>query len=86
MVLLRGCGVKRALGVEHVFEGGSATDGEVGHVALMETISSPTHQTLRLAVVDRGIGIASEDLPLIFNPFFRADRSRARHSGGSASG
>jgi signal transduction histidine kinase len=37
---------------------------------------------LRLAVVDRGVGIASEDLALIFNPFFRADRSRARHSGG----
>ncbi len=35
-----------------------------------------------VAVVDRGIGIPPEDLPHLFTPFFRTDRSRARHTGG----
>jgi signal transduction histidine kinase len=33
-------------------------------------------------VVDRGIGIGTAELPNIYNPFFRAERSRARESGG----
>jgi two-component system, OmpR family, sensor kinase len=33
-------------------------------------------------VVDRGQGIGSEDLPHVFEPFFRADRSRTRETGG----
>jgi signal transduction histidine kinase len=33
-------------------------------------------------VRDRGIGIDPEDLPRLFTPFFRTDRSRARGTGG----
>jgi signal transduction histidine kinase len=37
-------------------------------------------------VRDRGIGIAAEDLPRLFTPFFRTDRSRARGTGGTGLG
>jgi signal transduction histidine kinase len=33
-------------------------------------------------VRDRGIGIDPGDLPRLFTPFFRTDRSRARGTGG----
>ncbi|MCA9625975.1 MAG: HAMP domain-containing protein, partial [Myxococcales bacterium] len=33
-------------------------------------------------VRDRGIGVAEEDLPMLFEPFFRTDRSRERGTGG----
>jgi two-component system OmpR family sensor kinase len=35
-----------------------------------------------IAVRDHGIGIAPEDQARLFTPFFRADRSRDRHTGG----
>jgi signal transduction histidine kinase len=38
--------------------------------------------SLLLSVSDRGSGIASEDQARVFTPFFRADRSRARDTGG----
>ncbi len=33
-------------------------------------------------VEDRGMGISKEDLARLFSPFFRADRSRTRGTGG----
>jgi signal transduction histidine kinase len=35
-----------------------------------------------IEVADRGFGIAPSDLPRVFSPFFRADRSRTRATGG----
>lgn len=39
-----------------------------------------------IAVIDTGQGIAAEDLPHVFERFWRADRSRDRHSGGTGIG
>jgi two-component system OmpR family sensor kinase len=38
--------------------------------------------SIAFAIEDRGTGIAVDDLPRLFDPFFRADRSRTRGTGG----
>jgi signal transduction histidine kinase len=37
---------------------------------------------LEVSVADEGIGVDAQDLPRLFTPFFRTDRSRARGTGG----
>ena len=39
-----------------------------------------------ISVIDTGVGIAKEDLPYIFERFWRADPSRSSHSGGTGIG
>lgn len=43
-------------------------------------------KTVRIAVTNTGEGIAAEDLPYIFERFYRGDKSRSRSSGGAGIG
>ncbi|OXM67659.1 sensor histidine kinase [Amycolatopsis vastitatis] len=45
-----------------------------------------TVDTVTLAVADTGTGIAAEDLPHVFDRFWRAEKSRNRQTGGSGLG
>ncbi len=54
-----------------------------GHVTI--TAAHPGHE-VQVTVKDDGIGIPTEDLPHIFDRFYRVDKSRSRVGGGSGIG
>jgi signal transduction histidine kinase len=58
----------------------NVTDGSVS-VTLRERGG-----TAEVTVADTGVGILPGDLPLIFDPFFRADQARSRDAGGAGLG
>jgi signal transduction histidine kinase len=61
--------------LRHTPAGGSVTLGAAGE---------PAGEAVRLWVTDTGQGIAAEDLPRIFDRFWRGDRSRSHESGASS--
>jgi signal transduction histidine kinase len=63
--------------------GGTITVG----AAMQAQDDMPGHAPfVRFTVCDTGQGIAAEDLPHVFERFWRADRSRSRDQGGSGLG
>ncbi len=49
-------------------------------------IANPTTQGIQVAVADTGEGIAEDDIPCIFDEFFRGEKSRNRTTGGAGLG
>ncbi|MCW1968752.1 MAG: ATP-binding protein [Anaerolineae bacterium] len=54
-----------------------------GHIALVGAVDGAM---VRLSVRDTGEGIAPDDLPHVFERFYRGDKSRTRSSGGTGLG
>ena len=50
------------------------------------TGQAASHRDIRVDVADTGEGIAAEDLPHVFDRFYRAEKSRAREGGGTGLG
>jgi two-component system OmpR family sensor kinase/two-component system sensor histidine kinase BaeS len=59
---------------------------------IIVAVDQPVHEAgraapfIRIWVTDTGPGIAPDDLPYVFNRFWRADKSRSRYQGGSGLG
>lgn len=52
----------------------------------VELSVAPVMQGIAFVVSDSGVGISPEDLPHVFERFYRSDKSRSRASGGSGVG
>ncbi len=49
---------------------------------LIEVKSETYNHHVRVIITDNGMGISEEDLPYIFDRFYRADKSRSKEKAG----
>jgi signal transduction histidine kinase len=68
--------------VENLLENAHAYTEHAADPVDLVARSDEIDEGLAIEVVDRGVGIASADLLRVFTPFYRADRSRTRATGG----
>lgn len=69
--------------LRNLLENAIAHTSEGGHIAIAAV---PRGSYVEVSVSDNGAGIDAEDLPYIFDRFYRADRSRTRATGGRGLG
>lgn len=60
--------------------------GKKGGKTIIKIENNPIKSKYYISVEDNGIGIDKEDLPRIFERFYRVDKSRSRKQGGSGLG
>ncbi len=64
----------------------NATQYTPDHGSITIVSKQTIDRTIEVSISDTGIGIAAEELPHIFDRFWRADRSRSRQAGGTGLG
>ena len=57
-----------------------------GDMKKIRITSNAVKDQYKIAIQDNGYGISSEDLPYIFDRFYRVDKARHRDNGGSGLG
>ncbi len=57
-----------------------------GHGGRIEVTVAPRGDRGRMVVSDNGVGIPPDDLPHVFERFYRVDKARSRRAGGTAGG
>lgn len=52
----------------------------------IQIYSQETNEWIEIAIANTGVTIPEEDLPYLFQPFYRVDKSHSHHTGGSGLG